>query len=83
MERIDQRAGVTSRTRKGPTTREQDSGSRLTRLFCMQEKAPEVFDVFRDNAAGLAGGIEEQVLVGQRAELGVFGDRDDVVAAVL
>jgi hypothetical protein len=49
----------------------------------MQEKAPEVFDVFRDNAAGLACGIEEQVLVGQRAQLGVFGDRDDVVAAVL
>jgi hypothetical protein len=41
MERIDQRAEVTPRTRKGATTRKEDSGSRLTRLFCTQEKTPE------------------------------------------
>jgi hypothetical protein len=67
MERIDQRARVASRPRKGATTRKEDSGSRLTRLFRTHEKAPEVLDVFRDDAAGLARGIEEQFLVGQRS----------------
>src|SRR5262245_1579541 len=83
MERVDQRAGITPRPRKGATTCKEDSASGLTRLFRTQEQTPEVHDVFCDDATGLARGVEEQVLVVKCTQFGVFGDCDDVMAAVL